>query len=155
MPTATKYPNMEGYALDFSCGEISLKGRVFTAFSNISHNQPLEEGVVVGRARQPLARTPGRLGMGEGSLEWSDLAEAMDFIDMLGDGWRDVVFPVTIVYKYVGIVRPSLKVTLSSARILDEEFDEGEGVDPLPMVNPISFMLRKINGRAPIKGIRV
>jgi|SRR5688572_30470192 hypothetical protein len=152
MPNATKLPNAEGFGYDFSSGEVTLKGRIFTAFSNISHNQPLEEGVIVGRSRQPLGRTPGRLNMGEGSLEWSDLGEAFDFLELLGEGHRDILFPATIVYTAVG--RPSKKVTLVSCRVLDEEFDEGEGVDSLPLVMPISFMLRKINGRLPIKGIR-
>lgn len=152
MATPLQYPQTEGYAFDFHSGEVKLNGKIYTAFSNISHNQPLEEGIVPGKLRQPMARTAGRLNMGEGALEWSDLEEAMRFLDDLGDGWRDRTFTATCVYTAPG--RASRRVVLASCRIIDEEFDESEGADAVPLVTPFSFMLRRINGRVPLLNMR-
>ena len=148
-----KYPDTEGFAFDFSRAEIRLGRNIYTAFENVSHNQPIEEGVVFGAAAEPLKRTRGQLQIGEGSLEWSDFEEGMKFLEDLGEGWQEKVFTTTITYSAPG--KKPIKVTLNGCRLLDAEFDHGQGADALPMSMPFSFMNRPLNGKNQLVNQRV
>jgi hypothetical protein len=145
MPNQYTAPDNQGFAYDFGRAEINIKGNVYTAISNISHNQPLEEGIIRGTKAQVLKRTRGAQGIGEGNVEFSDFEEAVLLVDNLGDGWGEVVFPITIIYTAPS--KPVIKMELIGARFLDIEFDHEEGADGLPASLPISFMERKINGK--------
>jgi hypothetical protein len=138
-------PDLENFAFDFSRAEINLNRKIYTAFSNVSHNQPLEEGVIRGTKAHVLKRTRGAVGIGEGSLEFSDFEEAVVFTEDLGDGWAEIVFPVLIIY--TAPKKTPIKYELLSCRLLDHEIDHGEGADGLPATLPFSFMRRKINGK--------
>lgn len=145
MPNQYTAPDNQGFAYDFGRAEINIKGNVYTAISNISHNQPLEEGVIRGTKAGVLKRTRGALGMGEGSIEFSDFEEATVLIDNLGDGWGEIMFPIVIIY--TAPQKAVIKYELIGARFLDIELDHEEGADGLPASLPISFMERKINGK--------
>lgn len=147
--TVVSYPDTEEFALDFSRAEITLNKRIFTAISNISHNQPIEEGVIRGTRAQVLKRTRGAQGLGEGSIEWSDMEECQAFIDELGDGYSEVLWASTIVY--VRKNKPAIVHKLMSCRALDVEVDHSEGYDGLPMTTPFTFMLRTLNGKRALK----
>lgn len=142
---APEYPLVEGYAYDFSRGEIDLNGKIYTALENIANNQPLEEGWIFGAAPVPLRRTRGQLQPGEGALEWSDIEEAMHFWDNLGDGPREKIWVASYVLTATG--RPTIKVKLFGCRLLDEEFDFSQGADGLGCTMPFSFHYREINGK--------
>lgn len=138
-------PDLENFAYDFSRAEINLNRNVYSALSNVAHNQPLEEGVIRGAAAQVLKRTRGALGMGAGNLEFSDFEEAVKFTDDLGDGWGEIIFPVLIIY--TAPRKQPIKYELFSCRLLDNEIDHSEGADGLAATLPFSFMERAINGK--------
>jgi hypothetical protein len=138
-------PDLEDFAYDFSRAEVNLQRKIYTSFSNISHNQPLEEGVIRGTKAHVLKRTRGAVGIGQGNLEFSDFEEAVHFIEDLGDGWAEVIFPALIIY--TAKKKPPIKYELISCRLLDHEIDHSEGPDGLMASLPFSFMRRKINGK--------
>ncbi len=138
-------PDLAEFAFDFSRAEINLNRNVYTAISNISHNQPLEEGVIRGSKAHVLKRTRGAVGIGAGNIEWSDFEEGVKFIDDLGDGWGEIIFPILIIY--TAPRKQPIKYELLSCRLLDNEVDHSEGADGLGTTSPISFMRRKINGK--------
>ncbi|MBA2724286.1 MAG: hypothetical protein H0U56_15640 [Methylibium sp.] len=143
------FPTVEGFGFDFASGEIDLNGKIYTAFENISHSQPLEEGWTYGASVSPLRRTRGQLKPGEGQLEWSDFEESIAFIESLGDGYREKIWVASMVYTCTGL--RSVKVKLFGCRLLDEEFDHGQGPDGLGLSMPFSYHYRTINGKRPMK----
>lgn len=146
------YPNIQAHALDFGRAEIDLAGKIYTAIKNIKQNQDVEEGEVRGSAAEPLARTRGKLNMGKGNIDWSDVSEAVQFIMDLGDGWQET--PFTITYTLTAPNIDPIKIVLYGCRVLDTELDHGEGADSLPATMPFSFLNRTINGKTGLKNQR-
>ena len=144
------YPNPQKRAYEFSKCEIDLDGEIFSeGISNVSHSQPIEEGVAHGAGSpEPQSRTEGQLSIGSGSLEWSDLGRMQQFIDKLGDGWQAKTWNATLTYTASG--RPDIKRELFDCRLLDDEEDHAAGTDPLGSTTPFSFMSRKLNGKKAI-----
>ena len=142
---ALAFPNTEAKAFSFDRGEIDINGRIFTAIENISTNQPIEEGVIFGAAAEPLQRTRGQLQMGEGTIEFSTIEEAMELVDLLGDGWQEKVFPIS--YTLVAPDNRTIAIVCNGSRLLDCEIDHSQGADGLPVSFPFSFMNRTINGK--------
>ncbi len=142
---ALGFPMTEGKAYDFGRGEITLGTKIYTAISNISTNQPIEEGVVHGAAAEVLARTRGQMQIGEGNVEFSMIEEATRFLGDLGDGWQEKEWNAT--YLLVAPNHPKIKIELFSCRLLDCELDHGAGPDGLGAALPFSFMYRLINGK--------
>jgi hypothetical protein len=144
------YPNTEGTGFTLDKCEIDLNGKLYVAIENISHSQPVEEGSKNGAHGAPILRSRGSLGMGSGSIEWSDIGAAQEFINDLGDGWQEKTFKITLTYSAKGrIVR---KVTLISCRCLDAEEDHASGPEILGTTMPISFMRRLFNDKKPFTG---
>lgn len=147
-----QYPNPQRVGYEFSKCEIDLDGDIFSeGISNVSHNQPIEEGFAHGASSpEPQSRTVGQLGGGQGSLEWSDLGRMQQFIDKLGDGWQgDRTWKAVLTYTATG--RPDIKRELEFCRLLDVEEDHAVGPDPLGGTTPFSFMRRTLNGMKSIK----
>ena len=144
------YPLYNGKALDFASIELAANDRIWTAFSNISYSQPLEEGTLYGTRSEPLARTRGRLKMGEGEVKWSSISEAQEFIDSLGNGYLEIEFQIIHMMSYVG--SPVLTRVLESCRLLDAKGDFAGGVDPLGLDMPFSFLNMTLNGKTPLIG---
>jgi len=145
MANAYNAPDVENFAYDFSRAEINFGGKVYTAISNISHNQALEEGVIRGTKARVLKRTRGALGLGEGSVDFSDFEEAVRMVEDFGDGWGEKIFTATIVY--TAPTKPSITYKLIGCRWLDMEIEHEEGAEGLPATLPFSFMEREINGK--------
>jgi hypothetical protein len=142
---ALAFPNTEAKAFSFDRGEIEIAARIFTAIENISTNQPIEEGVIFGTRAEPLQRTRGQLQMGEGTIEFSAIEEAIELVELLGDGWQEKVFVVS--YTLVAPDARTIAIVCNGARLLDCEIDHGQGADGLPASLPFSFMNRTINGK--------
>jgi hypothetical protein len=143
------YPNPNKVAYEFSKCEIDLDGEIFSeGISNISHSQPIEEGVAHGAGSpEPQSRSVGQLSIGAGTIEWSDLGRLQQFIDKLSDGWQEKTWNATLTYTCRG--RPDIKRTLFDCRLLDDEEDHAAGADPLGGSMPFSFMRRELNGKKP------
>lgn len=145
-----KFPNTEGTGHTLDKCEIDLNGKIYTAIENVSHSQPVEEGSKNGAHGAPILRSRGSLGMGSGSIEWSDLGAAQEFITDLGDGWQEKTFKITLTYSAKG--RDTRKRTLISCRVLDAEEDHSSGPEILGTTMPFSFMRREMDGKKPFTG---
>lgn len=142
-----KYPDTEGYAYSFDRAELTLDGTIYTAISNVEIDQPTEEGSVKGTKSYPLARTIGSMDLGEGTITFSDDAERLDFIDKLGDAWREKTWPLSYVISAPG--RTSKKIACKGCRVLSNPVSHESGPDALGGDIIFSFMEHTINGKSP------
>lgn len=145
-----KYPNTEGTGYTLDKCEIDLNGKLYTAIENISHNQPVERSAKNGATGAPILQSRGSLGLGQGSIEWSDIGAAQEFIDDLGDGWAEKPWKATLTYSAKG--RPTIKRTLIACVCLDAEEDHASGPEILGTTMPFTFMRREMNGKKPFTG---
>jgi hypothetical protein len=143
----------DGFAFDFSRGELDLDGKIYTAIESISASQPVEEGVINGSSFGPIARTRGQKQMGDGTIEFSDVEEAADFLMRLAESPEGIlgkIWQASYVLRMPNDPSRVLKVELRSCRLLDFEIDWSQGSDGLPMSMPFSFLKRLINGKQDI-----
>ena len=139
------YPDTQGFAYSFSRGEITLKSRIYSAINSVSFTQTTEEGVVKGTSPFPLARTVGTMGLGEGTITFSDDRERIDFLNDLGEAYREQIFGVSYVMR--GSAGDEKKVALIGVRVLDNPIEHEEGADALGGDVAISFMDHTIDGK--------
>lgn len=142
------YPDQEGYALAFVSGELTMNGKIYIGISNVSIAQPTNEGHIKGTKGVPIKRTPGEQDMGEGTVTFSDEEARADFIDDLGDGYRDKTWSLTWIKRNKKTGR-LVRYEATSCRSLDEPVDDGEGEDATSGDVNFSFMEYKINGKRP------
>jgi|GEM_PF-3344585 len=142
------YPDQQGFASNFVGAELDMNGRIWTAITSVQINQPTEEDEVRGTKVGPLKRTVGTMGLGEGTVTFSDEDERMDFLESLGDAYREKIWGLiwTIRNKVTGTVR---KIECISCRVLDNPIEHEEGAAPLGGDIAFSFMEHKINGKTP------
>lgn len=145
------YPDTDGFALSFSRAEIDIGGRLFVAIESISASQALSEGVVFGAAAEPLARTEGQNEIGKGSIEWSSLQEAFEFLKHLKSlpgarGWKRKLFNITSIWTTPD-GSESHVVEYRSCRVLDFDESHKQGADAAHATMPFSFMRRLIDGQ--------
>lgn len=143
------YPDTKGYAYSFARVELTLNKRIYTAITSVSFDQPTEEGTVKGTRPYPIARTVGTMGLGEGTITFSDERERMDFIDDLGDGYREVIWDLTYVLR--SSKGQQKKVSCESCRVTSNPVEHEEGADALGGDINFSFMDHTINGKRPHK----
>lgn len=144
------YPLTDGFAVDFSKAEIDVGGRIFTAISNVAFSQPIEEGIIRGTSQDVLARTEGQKEIGDGMIEFSDIAEYAEFRKHVAslpkaDGrFSRGIWQLSVTYR----VNADQVITAEcfGCRALDTEIDHEEGADGLPVGVPFSFMTRLIDG---------
>ena len=141
---------LDGFAFGFDRGELDLDGKIFTAIENISCSQPVEEGVVMGSSVSPIARTRGQQQIGDGTVEFSDAEEAVDFLMRLSDsaeGRLAKIWNASYILRHPTDESRLIRVELRSCRLLDFEIDWSQGADGLAMPMPFSFMKRLLNGK--------
>jgi hypothetical protein len=144
---------LDGFALDFSRGELDLDGKIYTAIENISCSQPIEEGWVFGSDYAPIARTRGQQQAGDGTVEFSDVEEAADFLLRLSEapeGRLAKIWQASYVLRDPSDDSRIVRVELRSCRLLDWEIDFSQGAEGLPVSMPFSFIRRLLNGRPDI-----
>ncbi len=144
MPT---YPDTGALGWSMSRAEIALNGKIYTAIINISIDQPTEEGVIEGTSPFPLGRSAGTMGLGEGTVTFSDEGERMEFLDDLGDGWRDQIWGATYILRKTD--GQTKKIECISCRVLSNPIDHAKGSDALGGDIVFSFLNHKINGKSP------
>lgn len=137
-------PDREGFAYSFSHGRIVLGDTQFIAIKSIQGSQELEEGLVRGTSVKVLRRTLGALNMGEGSVSFSDLQQAMEFFSARGK--RPLAQIWNADYSLVNEAGAVQSIEMASCRLLKFSFDHQEGADALGIEFPFSFMTMKING---------
>lgn len=141
------YPETEGFAYTFARAELTMNGKIYTAISSVEIDQPTEEGVVKGTSPAPLSRTEGTMGLGEGTVTFSDERERMDFINDLGDAYRTKLFTLSWVLK--GNAGDETKIACQGCRVLSNPISHEEGADALGGDITFSFLAHTINGKKP------
>lgn len=142
------YPETESFGFVFARAELTLNGRIFTAISSVSIDQPTEEGVIKGTSPTPLGRTEGTMGLGEGTITFSDDRERFDFIDELGDGYRNKLWGLSYVLRNT-TTGSEKQIACSGCRVLSAPIDHSEGADALGGDIGFSFVEHTINGKKP------
>ena len=150
------YPDIQSYAYSFQHAELSIGARIFTAIAGVEIDQPTEEGVVMGTRPYPLKRTAGQMEMGEGTITFSDEGERQQFIDELGNGYREKIWSLTWVLSGPNAgssAGASIKKECIGCRVLSDPTSHESGTDALGGDITFSFMYCKTNGKAPHTGL--
>lgn len=155
--TDVKYPDYEGAAYSFHRGELTVAGRIFTAFTKIEADQPTENAAVKGTRPFPIADTEGTMDLGEGTITWSDEAERTAYIEHLnkqagGKGYRTVKWSLMWILTARG--RPNIKKECFGCRQLSEPVSDEEGAEALGGDTTFSFMAMSTNGVFPHEGMK-
>lgn len=145
---AQNYPETEGFAYVFARAELTLNGNIYTAISSVSIDQPTEEEAVKGMSPTPLSRTEGTMGLGEGTITFSDDRERMDFIDDLGDAFRTKLWGLSYVLRNT-TTGSEKQVKCVGCRVLSNPIDHSEGAEALGGDITFSFIEHTINGKRP------
>lgn len=145
------YPQYEGYAYTFQRAELSLGTSIYVGIRNVSIDQPTTEGVVMGTRPWPLKRTEGEMGMGDGTVEFSDIEDMVRFITELGNGWRTKLWSLS--WQLTAPNAPIVKIACQSCRILSNPFDHGTGEEALGGQIGFSFLTHTVNGMVPHTGL--
>lgn len=145
------YPDFENFAYSFGRGELVLARKIVTAITNVAFSQPTTEGAVMGTRPWPIMRTEGNMGLGSGTVTFSDEGERIAFLDLLGEGYRSKIWQLT--WSLVSPGRPTYKLACIACRVLDNPVAHGQGDDALGGDLAFSFMSHTINGKAPHLGM--
>lgn len=144
---AQNYPETEGFAYTFARAEITLNGKIYTAISSVEIDQPTESSAVKGTSPAPLSHTEGTMGLGEGTITFSDERERMDFIDDLGEAYRTKLWPLSWVLK--GNSGDEKKLACQGCRVLSNPISHEEGADALGGDITFAFLAFTVNGKKP------
>lgn len=136
--------NLNGFAYSFSNAIIRVGDRQFIGIKSVSNNQEMTESPVYGTSVQPIGRSAGQLGMGKGTLLFSDFAEGTDFWQYLAP--QPMMSLWDLDYSLVLADGSTRSVELLSCRLLDAGMEHESGPDALEISFPFSFLQRRING---------
>jgi hypothetical protein len=137
--------DLEKYAFSFSHAIIKAGDKQYTGIKKVNFKQDVSREATYGTGRKPQKRSAGQIGMGEGSLEWSDLEEAMQFYSTLGDDPTLTIFEVDITLtNEAGQIRTYV---LRSCALSGFEADFESGADALGMTMPFDYMQTIIDGK--------
>lgn len=136
----------EKYAFSFSHAIIKCNDRQFTGIRAIQFAQEVDRAAVYGTSRKPLKRSAGMLQLGEGTITFSDVDEAMQFIATLGDDPSLTTFSIdcTLSNEAAGLVR-SFECVACSLSGFNANFEQG--AEALSLEVPFDFMILKIDGK--------
>ena len=143
------YPNINGVAHDWSSVEIDLgpDAGIFIAISELTYSDNLEPGEARGASAQLLARTRGEYSA-EGSMTMLK-RDSAELIAKLGQGFKEVVFPITAMYSGEG-AGDVITDKLFGCRIGPTE---GGGSDPLSVTFGLAVMRISWNGYDPLRNM--
>ena len=144
------YPNINGTAHDWSSVEIDLgeDGGIFTGISELTYSDNLEPGEAMGTSAQKLARTRGTYSA-DGSIVMLK-RDASEFIAALGNGFKEKVFDITVMYSDAG-AGDVITDKLIGARIGSTESGGSQGSDPLSVTYSIDILRISWNGIDPLE----
>jgi hypothetical protein len=141
------YPNTQGYNYTFGRGEISLNGQIYAAISGVDIEQATEVEALKGMRVYPLGMSEGTMDIGEGTVTFSDEGERMDFIDALGDGYRNVMW--TLTYTIRSVSGGEHTITCEGCRVTNNPISHEEGAGSLGGEVQFAFVRHLINGKSP------
>jgi hypothetical protein len=137
--------DLENYAYSFQHAIITLEGTQFTGISSITFSQTIERGVVYGTLAKPLKRARGQVQLGEGTITFSDLKEAMQFYSALGDEPSAALFTADVTLANSNGDVDSFELQSCTLSSFAANFESGS--DALGLELPFNFMHMKINGK--------
>ena len=137
--------DLTSYAYSYSHAVIKIDDRQFTDISSVSINQDLNEAAVYGTDARPLKRSVGQVGLGRGQLVFSDMGEALDFWNALGDE------PFMALWQLdYSLTKPDgsfRSVECRSCRLTSFGIEHSAGADALGMTFPFSFLQCRVDGK--------
>ncbi len=140
------FPDTENYAFSFSHAIIKVNDRQFTAIGNVKFDQTIDHGAVYGTDRRPLKLSAGQLAVGTGTVSFTDLAEAMDFYESLGDNPSAKRFTTDVTFSNeAGLVK---SFELRGCALSGISGDFKSGADPMGLDIPFVYMETRVNGSA-------
>lgn len=145
------YPDFERFAYGFGRAELSLDRKIKTAITNVSFDQPTTEAGVMGTRPYPLLRTEGNMGMGEGTITFSDELERINFIKDLGQNYRQKIWQLD--WTLVSKGAPTVNMTCFGCRVLGNPVAHQQGDEALGGDVSFSFMYYAIDGLVPHEGL--
>lgn len=140
-------PLINGHRYDFSSIELTVKGKKYTGFSEITYNQELDRSYVYGAHSQPVGRTRGQLNM-EASISMFK-EEYYELLAQLGSGYMEVPFDISVVYADNGSRTKNDR--LLGCVINGEENSHSAGNENLTVSLTISPMIIAPDGKRPLK----
>lgn len=141
------YPDIDRKAYGFGRAELDMGAKIKTAITNVSFDQPTTEAGVMGTRPYPILRTEGNMGMGEGTVTFSDELERVEFITDLGNGYRNKVW--TLNWTLVSKGAPTIQMACHGCRVLGNPIAHAQGDEGLGGDITFSFMYYTINGLVP------
>lgn len=145
------YPTYEGFAYSFQRAELSLGTSIYVAISNVEFDQPTTEAAVMGTRPWPLKRTEGEMGIGEGTITFSDEGERIRFLTALGNGFRTRTWKLTWILTATGA--PNIKHACFGCRVLGNPLAHGTGEEALGGDIAFSALSHTVNGLVPHEGM--
>ena len=139
------YPNINGVSYDWSSVRISLGALITPALKGIDYSQSLDPGEGRGNSSAWIKRTRGQL-KADASFEIY-VSEFQDFLDILGEGYMERNFDVTVSYQE-GTERV-LTDKLIGCRIKKHADSPKEGSDPPTVKVDLHLHHIEKNGRKP------
>ncbi len=131
----------ERFAFSFSHAIVKANEKQYSAVSNVSFSQNIDRSAVYGTSRRPLKRSAGQLALGEGTLTFSDLADAMAFYVDLGDDPSLASFTVDVTLANEAGDVASYELLGCSLSGFTAAFESG--ADALSLEMPFSFLTLK------------
>lgn len=143
------YPLVNGVRYSFSSIKLTFNGKQVVGFKEISYKQTKEPSAVRGAHPQKLGRTQGELEE-ESSLtvyeeEWNEL------LDILGDGYMDAVFDITVTYATNELVTRVVTDKIFGAQIKGIDKSRSQGPDGLEVKLDLDVMEIHLDGKKPLK----
>jgi hypothetical protein len=145
------YPDLERFAYGFGRAELNIGAKIVTAISNVQFDQPTTEAGVMGTRPFPILRTEGNMGMGDGTITFSDEAERIAFIEALGNGYRNKIW--TLNWTLVSRNSPAVNLACYGCRVLGNPVAHQQGDEALGGDISFSFMYYTVNGLTPHDGM--
>lgn len=135
--------DLESFAYSFQHAIIKVAETQFTAISNVTFSQAIERSAVMGTLRKPLKRSAGQGQLGEGSLTFSDLKEALNFFAALGADPSSTSFVIDVTLANSNGDTDSFELLGCNVSSFSANFEAG--ADALGLEQAFTFMSLKIN----------
>lgn len=136
--------DLENYSYSFSHAIIKLADSQYTAIKNVTFSQSVERSAIYGTSRKPLKRSAGQVALGEGTISFSDLKEALTFYGALGSDPSLVSFTVDVTLANSNGDTDSFELLGCALSGFSANFEAG--ADALGLEVPFHFLTLRVNG---------
>ena len=140
--------DLQAFAYSFSHGIIKFDDVQYTGISNISGDQAVDRSAVYGTGRAPQAKSAGQIGLGEGSVTFSDLKEGFQFYEALAAAAKNAAVAVfSCAYGLEKDQGAVISFGMLGCSLTSLSFDHENGADALGVEFPFDFLRLKVNGK--------